>query len=110
MKPVYAPPCTRCNHPYLEGRDGVCMTCLRLERKRKNGSQTRTSIRADGIHPTSHPRRPHGRSRRRRPMFCECGRPAVTVVLVTLGAEDYTYQVRMPLCAQCLQLEKEMWK
>jgi hypothetical protein len=43
-------------------------------------------------------------------MFCECGRPAVTVVLVTLGAEDYTYQVRMPLCAQCLQLEKEMWK
>jgi hypothetical protein len=75
------------------------MACLRLNRKHR-------PRRGDGL---LRPSKPKGRQRQR-PLSCECGRPAVTVVLVTLGEPGCSYLMRMPLCAKCLKLEQEMWK
>jgi hypothetical protein len=49
----------------------------------------------------------HLRSRgaQRKRLRCDCGKPAVTVVDVRVG-EDGVYQVRLPLCADCLQIEQ----
>jgi predicted nucleic acid-binding Zn-ribbon protein len=87
--PSSAPTCTHCGRIYLEGSNGVCSACLQAERR---------------------PRRSRTYRKRRRALTCECGRPAVTVLLVKIGREDEGLQtVRMPLCQSCLQLEKDMW-
>jgi hypothetical protein len=52
---------------------------------------------------TSHKLAPAKASRQR----CDCGRLAVTVITVIVGSEPQ-YSVELPLCAECLRLEKEM--
>ncbi|HNT26411.1 MAG TPA: hypothetical protein PKM21_18740 [Anaerolineales bacterium] len=47
---------------------------------------------------------PGGRGRKRR---CDCGRLAVAVATVPVGL-DAVYAVEMPLCAECLELEREL--
>jgi hypothetical protein len=86
-----APVCTRCGRIYLEGVSGVCSACLQAERRNK------------------HTRSYHQRARRRS-IACDCGLPAVTVLLVKVGRQSDGFQiVRMPLCQRCLQLENDMW-
>ena len=86
-----APTCTRCGRIYLEGVNGLCSACLQAERR---------SERTRGY-----------KKRKRRPgLTCDCGRPAVTVLLVKVGREfDNLQTVRMPLCRSCLKLENDMW-
>ncbi|OGN93319.1 MAG: hypothetical protein A2Y88_05690 [Chloroflexi bacterium RBG_13_48_10] len=46
---------------------------------------------------------------RHRPIHCDCGQLAVTVVSVTVGT-DPQYTIRLPLCRECLALERDMNK
>ena len=86
-----APNCTRCGRIYLEGVNGVCSACLQAERR------------------TERTRR-YKKRKRHQPLTCDCGRPAVTVLLVKVGREsDGLRTVRRPLCQSCLQLENDMW-
>jgi ribosomal protein L37E len=85
-----APVCNRCGRIYLEGVSGVCSACLQAERRQRTRSY-------------------HQRARQR-PIACDCGLPAVTVLLVNVGRQSDGFQtVRMPLCRRCLQLENDMW-
>jgi hypothetical protein len=80
-----APPCTSCGKIYVHGRAGLCEGCR--------------------------PRRDPNRSRRHNhPVMCDCGQPAVQVVLIHVGdpTRDNLVEERMPLCPACLQLELEM--
>jgi hypothetical protein len=86
-----APHCTRCGRLYTEGRAGVCSACRQAARR-----STR--------------RKPY-QSHRKPSLVCQCGQPAVTVILVSVGRpSDGLYTVRMPLCHTCLQLEQAMWE
>jgi hypothetical protein len=67
---------------YVDGLDGICNACLL--RKKRNYRQAYASA------PT-----------------CDCGRKAVTVVLVQVGTEG-AYTERMALCRRCLKLEEEL--
>jgi hypothetical protein len=78
--------CRVCGRLYETGRDGICRPCQRAK----------GSTRARSNSP------PHKRHKHLR---CDCGKPAVTVVDVRVG-EDGVYQVRLPLCADCLQIEQ----
>jgi predicted nucleic acid-binding Zn-ribbon protein len=80
-----APPCTRCGKIYVHGRDGLC-----------DGCRLRPTARTSRITP--------------RPVLCDCGQPAVQVILVHVGdpEKDNYVEERMPLCPACLQLELEM--
>jgi hypothetical protein len=71
-------PCHRCGRLYVEGRNGLCSAC----RQRKT------------LH---RPRR----------LRCDCGAPAVTVLLVPVG-EAGEYTVRLALCAACLEQERRL--
>ena len=42
---------------------------------------------------------------RRRPLRCDCGQEAVTIIQVRVGA-DPQYIIRLPLCQECLKLEQ----
>lgn len=39
---------------------------------------------------------------------CDCGRLAVVMLTVRVGL-DAVYVVEMPLCEECLELERELW-
>jgi hypothetical protein len=43
---------------------------------------------------------------RHRPLRCDCGRPAVTVLIRSVGL-DGVYQVRLPVCEECKRLEEQ---
>ena len=84
MAIIEAPRCILCDRIYVEGQAGVCSACLRAKRK---GNQNRRNI----------------------PVPCDCGEKAVTVILVRVGTtEDGFSTVRMPLCVNCLKIEKEI--
>ena len=51
--------------------------------------------------------RPRPPAKRRRLPRCDCGQPAITVIRVRVGC-DPQYTVRLPLCATCLELEREL--
>jgi len=51
---------------------------------------------------------PHSlRQARRRRQRCDCGRLAVKVLFVKVGS-DPQYSVSLPLCSECLSVEKGM--
>jgi len=77
----YAPPCLICGGRYVAGTETLCKECLAGRRKRSL-------------------RRKRGRLR------CDCGRPAVTVVLVYVGLPEQGLSAeRMALCPDCLEVE-----
>lgn len=77
--------CRVCGRLYELGRNGVCRACRRTNRNGEGqGNLTR-----------------HKKHKRLR---CDCGKPAVTVKVVRVG-EGGVYQVRLPLCADCLEVE-----
>jgi hypothetical protein len=87
-----APACTRCGRIYLEGRRGVCSACLQADRRTQRS-------------------RGYKKRKRHAPLTCDCGQPAVTVLLVKVGRESEGFtSLRLPLCRACLQLEKDMWE
>ena len=84
MPIIEAPRCVECERIYVEGRGGVCSACLQAKRKGR-GYQRKAGI------------------------PCDCGEKAVTVILVQVGTEkDGITTVRMPLCGECLQLERDI--
>lgn len=78
--------CRVCRRLYEQGRNGVCRACQRA--KRDASGQNRQT-----------------RHKKHKRLRCDCGMPAVTVKLVRVG-EDGVYLVRLPLCADCLQVEE----
>lgn len=80
--------CPRCGRIFVQGTQVMCSACRKAARR---ASRSRSYI------------------RRKHRLTCECGQPAVTVLLVRLGKDDSLSTVRMPLCQHCLDLEKEMW-
>ena len=64
------------------GSRGICRPCLRA----------RSKARLE-------------RTRRQKRLTCDCGKPAVTVLPVRVG-KDGVYEARLPLCAECLELEQ----
>ena len=65
----------------------------RIARKGKVG-QARPSL----------PRKPH--AVRQRPLRCDCGQIAVTVLTVRVGS-DPQYTIHLPLCHECFTLEQD---
>ena len=51
-------------------------------------------------------RQPYKKKRSRR-LRCDCGKMAVTVIEVRVGS-DPQYTVHLALCADCLELEREL--
>jgi hypothetical protein len=47
------------------------------------------------------------RKKRCRQLRCDCGQPAIVVISVRVGC-DPQYTVQLPLCAECLKLEREL--
>lgn len=80
----FAAPCLACGKPFLHGSGTTCSSCLR---QLKVGSAiTRKAAR----------------------LCCDCGNWAVAVILVHVGLrEDGITEGRLPLCAQCLEIEKK---
>lgn len=75
-----AAPCARCGQIYVDGTSRVCRHCLRGKVKQ-----------------------------RRRPVLCDCGKPAVQVALVVVGLlDDSPSTERMPLCTDCLEAMRQM--
>ena len=75
--------CQVCGRLYQAGSQRICRSCqrARAQKKRRRWQQ-------------------HQRLR------CDCGKMAVTVIEVRVGL-DGAYVERMPLCADCLRLERE---
>lgn len=82
-KLIPAPPCRRCGRIYVDGQDGVCNACLLSKRRNYEGTYATAPC-------------------------CDCGRKAVTVVLVQVGTQG-AYTERMALCQRCLKLEEELF-
>ncbi len=78
--------CRLCGRLYELGRNGVCRACQRA---------------------ISSPagRNRHTRYKKHKRLRCDCGKQAVTVKKVRVGAGG-VYQVRLPLCADCLKVEE----
>ena len=74
--------CRLCGDLFESGSDGICRPCLRARAKARLARQ-----------------------RRQRPLRCDCGQPAVTVLPVRVG-KNGVYQARLPLCAECLAVEQ----
>lgn len=74
--------CRLCGEMFEVGRDGICRPCLRARAKARLARQ-----------------------RRHRPLRCDCGKPAVTVLPVRVGMNG-VYLARLPLCAECLAVEQ----
>lgn len=83
LKLIPAPPCLVCGRMFVDGQEGVCNACL-LSRRR-NYDRAYDSV-----------------------PYCDCGRKAVTVVLIQVGTGG-GYTERMALCKRCLRLEEEMF-
>jgi hypothetical protein len=81
---IVAPRCKKCRKMYVEGRGGLCWACVQARRK---GST----------------------KRRHHPIRCDCGCEPVIVTLVQVGTPESGFTtVRLPLCQDCLELEKEI--
>jgi hypothetical protein len=88
MELTFKPRCAACGRIYLRGQGGWCEVCLR----RREGVTLR--------------------SNRREKIRCDCGRPAVEILLVAVIHPDGGFPdiQDMPLCRDCLELEREMWR
>ena len=86
--------CQVCGRLYETGASGICRACQRASGRADGAGAQRSRTR-----PKPATRKKHKRLR------CDCGKPAVTVLPVRVG-ENGIYQVRLPLCAECLELEQ----
>jgi hypothetical protein len=80
----FAAPCDQCGSLYLEGTNTTCLRCCRFKSK------------------------PTRRWRTKQRLRCDCGKTAVSVILVRVGYyEDNLSEERLPVCGDCLEIEKE---
>ena len=78
---IFAPLCEKCGAIYLNGSSIVCNRCIRLKEHGK--------VRVD----------------RRIRFRCDCGMMAVNVILVEVGVDEEQQEMRLAVCAACLEEE-----
>ncbi len=73
--------------------------CASIAPSRKGRSHKPRRSPKEKLHPAP--------ARKRRPLRCDCGQVAVTVISVRVGLKDQ-YIIHLPLCRDCLALERAM--
>ena len=86
--------CPVCGRLYEIGYSGICRAC-----------QWATGPATGSAGKRAQPRPKSAARKKRKRLRCDCGKPAVTVLPVRVG-ENGIYQARLPLCADCLELER----
>jgi hypothetical protein len=78
----FKPPCERCGQLFVYGTSNTCRTCLR----QRGDSGVRV---------------------RKTRLLCDCGKPAVAVLIVSVIVDGFPNNQRLPVCLTCLHIEAE---